>query len=340
MRIEVDLVFPVKDRDQTTEAGYHGREYTDKWLTCQLYEIIGISPVLCYTLSMHETPTIAMMYDFDKTLTTKDMQEYTFIPKLGMHSEQFWQKSNTLARTQGMDRILAYMKVMLDESRMHQQPIRRSDFVNLGKELEFFPGVTTWFDRINALGRKLDLNIEHFIISSGLREIIEGSAIGSSFRRIYACEYFYDENQVAVWPKLSVNYTAKTQFLFRINKGVLDVFEDAQLNAYTAESERSVPFRNMIYIGDGLTDVPCMKLVKQNGGVSIAVHAPGKEETSHRLMREQRISFFTEADYTEDGQLYSLVSNVLRMMQAQNQLQASYNRMKQLSTGPDPAASR
>jgi 2-hydroxy-3-keto-5-methylthiopentenyl-1-phosphate phosphatase len=278
-----------------------------------------------------QKPTIAIMYDFDKTLSTKDMQEYTFIPKLGMSAEAFWQKSNTLARKQGMDSILAYMKLMLDESRRHEQSIRRSDFVSLGKSLEFFPGVLSWFDEVNNLGVKLGLDIEHFIISSGLREIIEGSAIGKQFKRIYACEYFYDENGVATWPKLSVNYTAKTQFLFRINKGVLDVYDDQALNAYKAESERSVPFRNMVYIGDGLTDVPCMKLVKQNGGKSIAVYAKGREAISYRLMKEDRINFFTEADYTSGGELFSLVKTILIQMQAENTLAECQRVMKRLA---------
>lgn len=278
-----------------------------------------------------QKPTIAIMYDFDKTLTTKDMQEYTFIPKLGMSAEAFWQKSNTLAKGQGMDRILAYMKLMLEESRRHEQSIRRSDFVSLGGSLEFFPGVLSWFDEVNKLGLSMGLDIQHFIISSGLREIIEGSAIGDRFKRIYACEYFYDENGVATWPKLSVNYTAKTQFLFRINKGVLDVHEDQALNAYTAESERSVPFRNMVYIGDGLTDVPCMKLVKQNGGKSIAVYAKGKETISYRLMKEDRINFFTEADYTTQGELFSLMKTILSQMQAENALTEYQREMKRLA---------
>ena len=277
---------------------------------------------------METRPTIAIMYDFDKTLTTRDMQEYTFIPKLGLSSSAFWQKANDLARKQGMDSILAYMKLMLDESKKQAKPIRRNDFVALGRELEFFPGVLGWFSFVNELGAKRNLCIEHYIISSGLKEIIEGSAIGGEFCRIYACEYLYDENGVAVWPKLSVNYTAKTQFLFRINKGVLDVYEDQALNAFTAESERSVPFRNMIYIGDGLTDVPCMKLVKQNGGKSIAVHAKGKEEISRRLMAEGRINFYTEADYTPGSELSFLVETSLDEMCSQNILQAYQRRMR------------
>lgn len=271
------------------------------------------------------------MYDFDKTLTTKDMQEYTFIPNLGMSSEHFWAKSNRIAQEQGMDSILSYMKLMLDESKKRGQPIRREDLVTLGRNLEFFPGVVKWFTLLNTLGESMSLNIEHYIISSGLKEIIEGSAIGGEFKRIYACEYLYDEQNLAVWPKLSVNYTAKTQFLFRINKGVLDVHEDRALNAYKAESDRAVPFRNMIYIGDGLTDVPCMKLVKQNGGKSIAVYAGDQVETCLRLMREQRINFFSEADYSAEAELFALVRTILEHMKAENLLEARHRSMRDLA---------
>ena len=281
---------------------------------------------------MQERPTIAIMYDFDKTLTTKDMQEYTFIPELGMSSEQFWAKSNKTAQEQGMDSILSYMKLMLDESKKRQHPIKREDLVSLGRNLQFFPGVLSWFSELNKVAESLGLRIEHYIISSGLKEIIEGSAIGKEFKRIYACEYLYDAEGFAVWPKLSINYTAKTQFLFRINKGVLDVFEDKALNEYKAESDRAVPFRNMIYIGDGLTDVPCMKLVKQNGGKSIAVHAVGQIQACLNLMREQRINFFAKADYTVDEELFSLVRTILEHMKAENLLEAEHRRMRDLAS--------
>ena len=222
-------------------------------------------------MTKEKRPTVAIMYDFDKTLCTKDMQEYTFIPKIGMTAEAFWAEAKALATERKMDGVLTYMYLMLDKSSAAHKSIRRSDFVELGKDLEFFPGVTEWFSRIRRFGDELGVNVEHYIISSGLREIIEGSDIYDAFREVFACEFLYDENEVACWPKNAVNYTTKTQFLFRINKGVLDISDDATLNTYTPEDERPVPFRNMIYIGDGLTDVPCMKLVKINGGYSIAV---------------------------------------------------------------------
>lgn len=285
---------------------------------------------------MDKRPTIALLYDFDKTLTTRDMQEYTFIPALGLSAEEFWKRANSLAREQGMDRILAYMKLMLDESKRQKRPIRRRDFVDLGTELEFFPGVERWFDAINAYAETLGLKTKHFIISSGLAEIIEGSRIGTFFERIYACEYLYDENGVAVWPKLAVNYTAKTQFLFRVNKGVLAVSEDEELNAYTAEANRPVPFRNMIYIGDGLTDVPTMKLVKESGGSSIAVHTQETLSIAHRLMNEGRINYYTPADYTEGSELFVLVRTILEKLAPQNRLeyQAAHMRLEAAQAGP------
>lgn len=277
---------------------------------------------------MDRRPTIALLYDFDKTLTTRDMQEYTFIPALGLSAEEFWSRANDLAIEQGMDRILAYMKLMLDESKRQRRPIRRSDFVALGTGLEFFPGVEAWFPLINRQAEALGLEAQHFIISSGLTEIIEGSPIGRFFERIYACEYLYDENGVAVWPKLAVNYTAKTQFLFRINKGVLEVSEDEALNAYTAEADRPVPFRNMIYIGDGLTDVPTMKLVKESGGSSIAVHTERTRPVAHRLMNEGRINYYAPADYREGSELSTLVKTILETLGPQNRLEYEASRMR------------
>ncbi|MFA7118924.1 MAG: HAD family hydrolase [Sphaerochaetaceae bacterium] len=275
---------------------------------------------------MARNTVVAIMYDFDKTLTTQDMQEYTFIPKLGMSNSEFWLRAATLAKKERMDNILAYMKLMLDESRAKNQPIHRIDLVKLGRDLQFFPGVRTWFEDINRKGGEMGITLEHYIISSGLKEVIEGSLIGKEFKEIYASEYLY-ENKVASWPKLAVNYTAKTQFLFRINKGVLDVYEDKELNAFTPESNRPIPFRNMIYIGDGLTDVPCMKLVKANGGKSIAVHKKDDLQVCKKLMKDNRIDFFTEANYLKDGQLFSLVTTILTKMKADDELAMMHGNM-------------
>ena len=259
-------------------------------------------------------PVLALMYDFDKTLCTTDMQEYTFIPNIGMTPSEFWSESNSLATGNKMDGILAYMRVMLERAHAAKKSICRDEFVKLGKNLELYPGVKEWFGRINQIGRDLDVRIEHYIISSGLREIIEGSDIYKNFREVFACEFLYDENHIACWPKNVVNYTTKTQFLFRINKGVLDLSNDIDLNKYTPEDNRPIPFRNMIYIGDGLTDVPCMKLVKANGGYSIAVFQKGKKAKVEELIKHGRVDFLALADYSENSDLDRTVRDIICKM--------------------------
>ena len=265
-------------------------------------------------------PIVAIMYDFDKTLCTKDMQEYTFIPNVGLTPKDFWKESNQLAKDKKMDAILAYMYLMIEKAHVARVSIRRDEFVKMGKDLQFFPGVVDWFKRINKIGDELGLSIEHYIISSGLHEIIEGSSIYKEFKDVFACEYLYDENDIACWPKNAVNYTTKTQFLFRINKGVLDISNDNDLNTYTPEDDRPVPFRNMIYIGDGLTDVPCMKLVKINGGYSIAVYQRGKKNKVEDLITNNRVNFIELADYSEGSDLDNTVNLILSKMSMVNDL--------------------
>ena len=219
-------------------------------------------------------PIVAIMYDFDKTLCTKDMQEYAFIPSLGMTAPDFWSEVRDMTDREEMDNILAYMFIMVEKAREKHIPITRQMFQEMGAHVEFFKGVTGWFDRITAFGEAVGVQVEHYIVSSGIKEIIEGTEIADHFKKIYACEFLYDESGSIQWPKYAVNYTAKTQFLFRINKGILTIDSKSAdiLNGYTPEDDRRVPFYNMIYIGDGLTDVPSMKLVKLNGGQSIAVY--------------------------------------------------------------------
>ena len=265
-------------------------------------------------MSKPRKPIIALMYDFDKTLSTKDMQEYGFIPNLGVTSKQFWGEVENLQKSENMDPILAYLRHMLKKASEKSVRVTRESFVSLGKDIEYYPGVEDWFERINNYGKENDVIIEHYVISSGIKEIIEGSSIKKHFKKIYACEFLYDENKVAVWPKLAVNYTNKTQFLFRINKGVLDVWDDKKLNAYVPEEERRIPFRNMIYIGDGLTDVPCMKLVKANKGQAIAVFRKRKKDTAAQLMSENRVDFITEANYCEGGELDRIVKTIIEKM--------------------------
>lgn len=259
---------------------------------------------------------VAIMYDFDKTLCTKDMQEYSFIPSVGMSAKDFWRKCGELSEKENMDKILAYLYLMLKESNRNDKRINKDTFKQCGKNIEYYPGVETWFKRINEFGKELGLEIEHYIISSGLKEIIEGSSIANEFKRIYACEFLYDQNGIAVWPKLAINYTAKTQFLFRINKGVLDVYNDDDLNKFTENDDREIPFRNMVYVGDGITDVPCMKLVKVNGGKSIAVYRADKPETANQLLEDRRVDFKALADYSEGSEIENIMQKILMQIKA------------------------
>lgn len=254
------------------------------------------------------------MYDFDKTLCTKDMQDYSFIPSLNMTSDEFWSIANGFGRDEHMDSILAYMYMMIKKSKEKNIPLRRSDLVEKGRSIELYPGVDEWFDRINAYGDELGVIVEHYVISSGMREIIEGSSISDKFKEIYACEFYYDESGCAVWPKTSVNYTNKTQFVYRINKGVLDVSNDVDLNRSMPDDSKRVPFTNMIYIGDGLSDVPCMKMMKAYGGQSIAVYQQNYRQRVEELLIKGRVDFIFPADYSQESQLDKTMKNILKKM--------------------------
>lgn len=262
---------------------------------------------------MKET-IVAFIYDFDKTLCGKDMQEYAFIPNLGMDPKDFWKETDELAKQNKMDKILACMYMMKTKSEQMDKPLKKEDFINLGKYIEFYPGILNWFERINEYGNKLGIKVEHYIISSGLKEIIEGTEISKYFKEIYACEFLYDENGYAIWPAMSVNYTTKTQFLSRINKGILDISDDENLNAKMMEEDRRISTKNMIYIGDGFTDIPSMRLVRENGGYSIAVYQEGKKEVVNKLLKEDRVDYIALADYAENSKMDKLVREMLMHM--------------------------
>lgn len=271
-------------------------------------------------MDVTKKPVIAIMYDFDKTLCTKNMQEYSFIQNMGLSEQEFWDTTEKLAKNNQMDGILAYMWQMIVESKKNSKSIHRKDFVELGKNLKFYNGVKEWFARINAFGKDQGVKVEHYIISSGLKEIIEGCDIYKEFQDVFACEYLYDENDTACWPKNVVNYTTKTQFLFRINKGVTDLSDDKSLNDFVPEDERRIPFRNMIYIADGITDVPCMKLVKVNGGNSIAVYQKGKKNQANQLIHDHRVNFVAAANYTEDSELDKIVKSIIKEVSLKDKL--------------------
>ncbi|MBQ6817867.1 MAG: haloacid dehalogenase-like hydrolase [Bacilli bacterium] len=274
-------------------------------------------------------PTIALIYDFDKTLTFKDQQDYTFIPSLGMTSSEFWGESDRISKENNMDRILAYMYLMIKQARKKDVPITREAFNKLGADVVLLPGVKTWFKRINEFGEKHGAKIEHYIISSGLKEIMEGTPIAKYFKEIYGCEFHYNTNGNADWPTQVVNYTTKTQFLFRINKGALDVNDNTTVNTHIPHSERKVHYRNMIYIGDGLTDVPCMTLVKERGGESIALYHGQNKGRVANLLLEDRVGFICNANYTKDSELEVLIQRIISNMITKDNLIIEHEMQKE-----------
>ncbi|GAB1405358.1 hypothetical protein MASR1M74_25390 [Lentimicrobium sp.] len=274
---------------------------------------------------------IAIAYDFDGTLAPGNMQEHTFFPSLKMSAAEFWAQANQIARENDMDEILAYMQLSLDEARHRNLPIRRSDFEHYGSGITFFKGVETYFDRINAFANNIGVELEHYIISSGLREFISGTPIAKYFTNIYASGYRYDANGVAVWPALAINYTNKTQYLFRINKGINNSYDNALINKYLPQEDRAVPFKQMIYIGDGETDVPAMKMIKYQGGVAIAVYDASIDSTKEKLspkqscenlIKQDRANYIASADYTEGSNLDRLIKLVIEKIKAEVELQS------------------
>lgn len=261
-------------------------------------------------VAMRETPLIALVYDFDKTLSPLNMQEYGFIPGIGMSADAFWAECRRAASSHDMDGVLAYMYTMLKYAKGHM-PLTREALRALGTDIDFYPGVEGWFTRINEKGAQMGARVEHFIVSSGLKEIIEGSRIAREFRAIFATSFVYDEGGAAVWPATAVNYTSKTQYLFRINKGIFDVTNDRDLNGYTPEHKRYVPFQNMVYIGDGPTDVPCMKLVKSKGGSSIAVYQDENPRQGDEMILQGRVDFSLPANFSAGSEMETVVLKLI-----------------------------
>ena len=273
-----------------------------------------------------QAPIIAFLYDFDKTLCTTDMEDYAFIPSLGYTPAEFWGRANAFGWENRMDGLLAYMYTMIQECAAQNIKLDRAFLNHCGESIQLFPGVREWFARINAFGESLGVQVEHYVISSGLREIIEGSGIAQEFREIYACEFYYNENGDACWPKLDVNFTNKTQFVYRINKGILDVSRDKELNDSMPDDSKRVPFTNMIYMGDGLSDVPCMKMMRAYGGQAIAVYQASNRLGVEKLLADGRVDFIFPADYREGMELDRTVRDILRKMTITDRLLEVNNR--------------
>ena len=281
-----------------------------------------------YTLKAKQKTIIAICYDFDKTLSPDDMQAQGYIQSVGYDVEEFWRDTDKMARENGMDSNIAYMLKMVQEARGNLI-LTKEALAKYGEKVRLFPGVSTWFQRINAYAAERDAVVEHYIISSGLKEMIDGTEIARNgeLKEVYANSFFYDEKGVAVWPAQVVNYTNKTQFLFRIEKGVLDI-NDQAVNDYLPDEESRIPFRNMIYIGDSDTDVPCMKLVYIRGGHPIGVYDPKTKDKSkvYKMMTGKRIKYFCPADYRENRDLEGLVKTIIDRTVANEALERKYRK--------------
>ena len=258
----------------------------------------------------------ALVYDFDNTLAPGNMQEHSFIGKMGGTKEDFWGLVGATARQQDADEILVYMQLMLELARKNRTPITRESLREHGKDIPLYAGLADkgWFLGMNAFAASLGLHLEHYLISSGNLEIVEGCRIFDQFAHVFASRFLYKKN-VAIGPGVAINYTTKTQYLFRINKGICNSWDNSQINEFKPEHEKPIPFERMIYVGDGDTDVPSMKVVEDHGGHSIAVYDPGKDARSlekiHKLIAHKRVSFVAEADYSKKSPMDIVVRGLL-----------------------------
>ena len=262
---------------------------------------------------------LALIYDFDKTLSPRDMQEFHLIKSLGYDNPiDFWKECDEFSHKHNCDGILSYMYLIINKNKN----LTKQDLINEGKYIELYKGVNTWFKRINEYGKKHHVNVEHFVISSGLTDIIKGTPIAKEFKKVYACCYVYDKDGKVLWPSRLVNYTMKTQYLFRINKGVLSETNDEDLNSSTPETEKYIPINNMIYFGDGSTDVPSMKVVQQNGGVTVAVFGDEtKKNKAEQLYTDKRANFFVKADYSKGSRIEKIVQGIIDSIEVRNKLE-------------------
>ena len=261
----------------------------------------------------HTLPTVALVYDFDGTLAPGNMQEFGLLQSIGYENPaEFWNLCDQIAKTNDAGGIAVVMYAIQTEAQRAGIRCTRDMLREFGKKVLFFPGVIKWFDAINRYATEIGVEVKHYINSSGIKEMIEGCEITKEFERIYACTYLYDSNGDACWPSVVVDYTKKTQFLFKINKGIREVSDKVRVNEFVPSDERPVPFERMIYFGDGETDVPCMRTVKSNGGYSFAVYGNDKKRAlAMQLLSEGRVNFACAADYTEGGEMMEIVKRIL-----------------------------
>ena len=267
---------------------------------------------------MKKNRKLALIYDFDKTLSPKDMQEFHYIQSLGYeNAADFWKECDQLSHSQNCDGILSYMYMMAKKDKN----LTRKQLNEEGKYVKLYKGVDSWFERINEYGKAHNVDVEHYVISSGLTDIIAGTKIAKYFKKIYACTYIYDEEGKVLWPSRVVNYTMKTQYLFRINKGVLAEDDDEGLNNSTPESAKYIKLEDMVYFGDGSTDVPSMKVVQQNGGITVAVFGDdSKRNRAEQLFEDKRATFAVKADYSKNSKIEKIVQGIIDATEAKMKL--------------------
>ncbi len=249
---------------------------------------------------------MAIAYDFDGTLADGNMQEHQFLPDIGMKPRDFWAEVKRVTEQHQADEVLVYMNLMLRKAAAASVPVRRDDFKARGRAIQLFEGVEEWFDRITGYGRAQGVRVQHYLVSSGNAEIFAGTPIASKFAQVYASKFMFDQNGVAAWPALAVNYTTKTQYLFRINKGAFDLSDNSKVNQFVEKRDRPVPFENMVFIGDGSTDIPCFRLVKEQGGLSVAVfkpHTKGARSRADNYIKDGRVHCAVPAIYTDGSEL-------------------------------------
>lgn len=259
----------------------------------------------------------AIIYDYDGTLARGNIQENSFIPAIGMGREEFWKEVKSLTEENDADEILVYMQLMLRKARHKNIKVTKDELCHHGRSSQLFEGLSdhSWFARLNLFAKNHGLHLEHYIISSGIQEMIEGSLIAPDFKSIFASRYIYNEDGEAEWPSLAINYTTKTQFLFRVNKGIGNVWNNEAINAFMPEAERPIPFSRIVFLGDGDTDIPAMKMTSHYGGHSIATYDPKRDERSlskiHNLISDGRVNFVAPADYSENSAMDILVKGIL-----------------------------
>ena len=283
---------------------------------------------------VHPAYRMAICYDFDKTLSPDDMQTFTLIPSFGVDQDEFWAESNKLAHENLMDTNLAWMFELIKYSKFKDKSLKREYFNRIGADVKLFDGVDTWFSRTTEYAARKNIALEHYIISSGLKEIIEGSPVAPYFTRVYASSYLYSPDGIAEWPAQAINYTSKTQYIFRIAKGILNEY-DERVNDSMPPEQLRIPYENIVYIGDSATDIPCMRLVKSKGGYSIGVYDPRKDNRAkvYQLYNDGRLNFYAPADYTEKGALFRYIQEIMDEIAVRERIRDERRQLRQHAGG-------